>query len=197
MNLNDLAQTSYAIAVDRGWWETPRRFSAITLLMLSEISEAIEDYRTHKSLNETYWEVKFKTGNKATLTDSELAQALVDQEIVSTKPCGIPSELADVIIRIADYAGHAKLDLESRRPNLSAPGDANFEDALARASSCISKAWDAFDMGAKWHITNCLAMSAGHILATCAANNIDIEKAVEAKTAFNRSRDYRHGGKKI
>ena len=55
--------------------------------MHTELSEAYEEYRHGKGYNETYYEN-------------------------DTKPCGIPSEFADVIIRICDFCGAYNIDLE-------------------------------------------------------------------------------------
>lgn len=57
------------------------------MLIVSELAEALEDYRESKM------EMWFEVGSK--------------------KPCGFPSELADAVIRIADLAGALGIDLES------------------------------------------------------------------------------------
>lgn len=54
-------------------------------LMHSELSEALEDIRDGRGVSETYFEGK--------------------------KPCGVPSELADVIIRICGFSRRHGIDL--------------------------------------------------------------------------------------
>ena len=61
--------------------------------MHTELSEAFEEYRHGRGLNETYYEN-------------------------GTKPCGIPSELADVVIRIFDLE---KIILEKMEYNETRP----------------------------------------------------------------------------
>lgn len=57
-------------------------------LMHSELSEALEDMRNGRGLDETYYEA-----GKV------------------TKPCGVPTELADVVIRIMHFCGKHGINL--------------------------------------------------------------------------------------
>ena len=74
-------------AVEHGWWEEKRAFGELIALCHSELSEALEEYRHGKQPNETY------LGEKGKLE-------------------GIPSELADVVIRIMDMAEHYGINLD-------------------------------------------------------------------------------------
>lgn len=85
--INDLVNRAHQNSVNHGFWKEDKNFGEVIALMHTELSEAYEEYRNHKGLNETYYEE-------------------------DGKPCGIPSELADVIIRIFDFAGGANIDLE-------------------------------------------------------------------------------------
>lgn len=85
--INNLVNRAHQNSVNHGFWEEDKNFGEVIALMHTELSEAYEEYRNHKGLNETYYEE-------------------------DGKPCGIPSELADVIIRIFDFAGGANIDLE-------------------------------------------------------------------------------------
>jgi NTP pyrophosphatase (non-canonical NTP hydrolase) len=103
------------LAIRKGWVKfdkkkkmVPRNFSEQLMLVVTELAEALEEYRNHHGFNEIY----FKDG----------------------KPEGIPIEMADVIIRIA------------------------------------------------------------HI---CGEFGINVVPAIRIKMAYNETRPYRHGGKKI
>lgn len=85
--LNEIAKEAYENSKNHGFWDKNRDFGEIVALMHTELSEAFEEYRCGKKYNETYYE----NGNK---------------------PCGIPSELADVIIRICDFCGAHEIDIE-------------------------------------------------------------------------------------
>ena len=85
--INELVEIAHNNTVNHGFWEKERNFGEVIALMHTELSEAFEEYRHGRGLNETYYEN-------------------------GTKPCGIPSELADVVIRIFDFCGGNDIDLE-------------------------------------------------------------------------------------
>lgn len=85
--INDLVKRAYDNSYKHGFWEKEKNFGEVIALMHSELSEAFEEYRNGRDFKETYYE----DGNK---------------------PCGIPSELADVVIRIFDFCGGKDIDLE-------------------------------------------------------------------------------------
>lgn len=66
-------------------------------LMHSELSEALEELRSGRAADETYFVGKW-VANKWEL---------------SKKPEGVPSELADTVIRIMDFCGANDIDLEA------------------------------------------------------------------------------------
>jgi len=214
IDLNQLAQVSNTIACEKGWWDgSPRSVAALTLLMQSENAEALEDYRANKGLKDIWYEVKYEPDPgtllanpvKASMTEEEIQRMIATAQannlsvkILDQKPCGIAVELADTIIRVADFAAHRSLDLNveydklpSGRPSL------DFEEALAESNYWFSKVWHSHKHRDEGGIAFQLVKSVDCLLLMCANKGIDIEKAIEIKTAFNRTRPVRHGNKKI
>lgn len=101
--INELVKEAHENAVSKGWWEEDRSFGELIALMHSELSEALEDYRNGKPLDSNWYEKKGAIG----------AQSANEQVEPDWKPCGIPSELADVVIRVFDACGRYGIDLES------------------------------------------------------------------------------------
>lgn len=97
--LNELAKAVHENAVSKGWWDDDRPFSEIVALIHSEVSEAFEEYRNGRKPTEVY----------ASHGDG---MACSPPCTPGLKPEGVPIELADVILRILDYCGHAGIDID-------------------------------------------------------------------------------------
>ena len=90
--INCFAAEVHQNAIEHGWWEeggafeVERNFGELIALCHAELSGALEQYRAGHDMKETYY------------GDDD-------------KPEGIPSELADVILRILDMCAHYRIDI--------------------------------------------------------------------------------------
>lgn len=88
MTIHELCADSAKIARDHGFEAAgPVLFPEKLMLIVSELSEALEELRSGRRLTETYFRP-------------------------DGKPEGIPSELADAVIRIADLCEANGIDLD-------------------------------------------------------------------------------------
>ena len=86
MTITELMQESYQTAKEKGWTEDGRTVGDHIALMHSELSEALEEFRKGWLPHISYF-------------DGE-------------KPVGMPIELADVMIRIAQFCQEKGVPLE-------------------------------------------------------------------------------------
>lgn len=108
ITIQQLVSESYGTAKEKGWWDDlqpniPEKF----MLMVSELAEALEEFRAGRGLTEVY------DGSciACNMPPGPTVQDMGHGEHTG-KPEGIPIELADVLIRIADLCGRYEIDLE-------------------------------------------------------------------------------------
>jgi NTP pyrophosphatase (non-canonical NTP hydrolase) len=92
LTIRELMDASWEHAEAKGFHAEHKSFAEDCALFHSEISEALEEYRNGHETNEVY----LRKPDTSTVP----------------KPEGVPSELADVFIRIADVCKTHNIDLE-------------------------------------------------------------------------------------
>ena len=200
MNLNEFAREVHANAVAHGWWETERDPAEIIALIHSEWSEALEEYRAGRPM---LWHECMDEG-----------QAPEDRPVVceqctdcyyygkkcehrGKKPEGIAVELIDGCIRILDFAAHEKVSLEfgSIEPLQPTPPKliADLHYYTSYALNDVGKYGKIVehDFIPKW-----LGVAVYEALRFIHVQGINPEKIMLEKHEYNKTRPYRHGGKK-
>jgi NTP pyrophosphatase (non-canonical NTP hydrolase) len=97
-SLAEMTAEVEAWCVRKGWRPSANTFGDNMALLHSEISEAVEAYRDNA------------TGPFWLDADGRVRQGLAPE---GTKPEGVPSELADVLIRLLDDCAAYGIDLEA------------------------------------------------------------------------------------
>jgi NTP pyrophosphatase (non-canonical NTP hydrolase) len=101
MTVNGLAKRAYDIAKEKGWHEHPNPLPEVFMKMVTEISEAMEEFRNNKP----HFYV-MKDGKPEVMPPEFYLPR-------DGKPEGILTELADCVIRIMDTCGEMGWDLEN------------------------------------------------------------------------------------
>ena len=198
MNLANLQKEAHAIAKDHGWWDQERSFGDLIALVHSELSEALEAYRR---MGDTYatWH----------MTVDEDDQPCFWQD-ANGHPVGVPPELADVVIRVADMAEFYELDLDvavmararKKDDHLDVhtwgPDEGSFGDWIAECHELLGEAyWWKHQQLSRVVWVEWLGSLIHNVYQMASHYGIDLDAAIEAKMAYNRTRTYRHGVKAL
>ena len=216
IDIKKLCEDSHRISAAKGWVALGRSFAATLDLIHSELSEAIEEYRNGHPLDQIYFECKFKEDDgrvtKETVMERDIEQARRTEgkygrgrDFIDAKPCGIPIELADVAIRIAQECGTRELDLAGKVEEINRTTrriyGSNFEEDIVWAHYFTSQAWagrgSVDDQLHNLAMVFAVVLDIDHFPKEPRKPNVRLEEAIQMKQAYNETRPMLHGGKKI
>lgn len=189
----------FEVTTSKGWYDEDRDFETGIALIHSEIAEMFEAYRDHGLEDATL----------ATCSVHAFGYAKDDPKYDADhlcKPEGVGAEAADVLIRLLD---------ESRRQGVQVTTGAvstyrNIDDRVGRLISHLHRQTARWDIEverglARGHSGFALRAAHsrgvqatyGYLLHVCERLGIDLVAETERKIAYNRTRPYRHGGKRV
>ena len=197
LNLTDFAREVHAVAVEHGWWEGEENNDIDTKIALihAEWSEALEEYRAGRPMvwHECAWDGKpCDEGSEC----DHFVGSDCDVGERCEKPEGIAVELVDGCIRIMDLVEAikpGKYGWEALRSSLYAVDtkeDCTFGGFIALLHGFISAAVVDDNKVVM------LIMAASFALKWIADQGIDPWELLQIKHEYNKTRSYRHGGKR-
>lgn len=203
MNLNEFAREVHANARAHGWWDEDRDTAEIIALIHSEWSEALEEYRAGRPM---VWHECLDEGQNPEDRPVVCEQCIIcyyygtDCECRGQKPEGIAVELIDGCIRILDYLAKVNYEIINFRPAWY------IADVFACGTFVTFPAYIAYlhkrtsDVYTEHNTNKYLCQEMMGIVDTifCWAihNGLDPEKIILEKHEYNKTRPYRHGGKR-
>lgn len=101
--LNNLSREIHKSAVEHGWWKGGRSVPEILMLCVSELSEALEEYRNGEPEGTMYYNCP---------GGAKYYPETPEWDSVS-KPEGIPVEVADCVIRCLDALCAWNVDIDA------------------------------------------------------------------------------------
>lgn len=199
--LQELQEQAYATALAKGWHELPLREPGI----VGTLDNARDEFIVHHD----------RVLRMHALMHTELTEAhdcLDESDLIlridDGKPEGLVVEIADFIIRVCDTTKALGLQLkESLERASNASPACEIREAEYRGDRMVAALWighvrryvDQATEAAR--VDDWVVYSAGlstavlYAASICEGFNLDIEKAIEAKMAYNETRSHRHGGK--
>lgn len=174
-SLRHMALEVFEVNHANGWFDDDRTIGDDLALLHSEVSEALEAYRR--------WGTDDATATRAL---DRAAVGLTGDALA--KPEGVGSELADVLIRLLDTVHRRDvvpswIDSSLGFVTYYDVPQGTFGDHMAALHKTIA--------------SGDLIGLLPQLLAVAWAWEIDLEFEYRRKIAFNRTRGYRHGGKRL
>lgn len=173
--------------VDHGWFDSDRSWSDSCALLISEIYEMFEAYRS--------WELDDATEMSCPHWSVNVRQHVSNAPTHLCKPEGVGSELADVLVRWLDTVEREGFVANAfPQEYFTFIGSDGFSGHIMSGTKHMVDAWwnDTSDMK-KFALRQVLAW----IFGFAVYYEIDLAYEYERKIAFNKTRPKLHGGKKL
>jgi NTP pyrophosphatase (non-canonical NTP hydrolase) len=187
MTINELIERAHAQAKAKGFWHQERNTGELLMLIVSECGEALEAHRK---------------GRMADVQEYEKQHALMEESGAETATNHLfklfikdtfEDELADIVIRIADLCGGAKISLEKEPTpwTMEYFQPKNVGELLLLVCADIT---DFYRMNKNDVVKRAsLQRALGVVFLIAKLESIDLERHIELKLAYNATRPHLHG----
>lgn len=190
MNLNELRDRAYQCACDHGFHDTKLSNDHFLMLVITELSEAVEADRKNKESDYARFGAAV---NLQPITTNKMWKDAFEECIKDT----VEDELADAVIRLLDLAGLRGISLETAQKDMknciddmaSACEDETFTESIYSISTLPVRYDGIYEFST---IVNdmiiCILGLAHHL-------DIDLFWHIKQKMKYNELREQRHGKK--
>lgn len=176
-----------------GWFEDGRSFEEGIALLHTEVAEMVEAYRR--------WGMEDATGRDCPCSPESMQVSPAHL----CKPEGVGSEMADVLIRLLDESYRQGVDMGKGVRSLNDPQHSftrvtnGLHRAVARLDSEVATLihGGASPETVERHLEQGMTGICGDLQSAAHWWKIDLEAEYERKIAYNFTRGFRHGGKRL
>lgn len=162
-----------------GFW--PRPFGESIALLHSELSEALEEWRSGHKFDEIYYDTFFGPRPYP--------------HTVNSKPEGIPIELADFTIRLMDLAESEEINLDMEKISYCDTTESHFPVLIADFHDGVSELYKAHKRQWQDGKKACLVGLISELRKACIDFGSPLFQAINLKHDYNLTRPYKHNKK--
>ena len=207
MNINEFAREVHQNAVEHGWWDGKRSKQEILALIHSEWSEALEEFRNDRPMHYMVCKNCGEPCMKAGCGDyiapgGSVSRAECVLGDLDPKPEGIAVELIDGCIRILDFLANEGIVVRhgyqiTKTQGMALPqliATLHYNTASVQNDICTDGEWvDCNDLRA---VSEWLSSCISEVFDWIRGEGFEPEELMLEKHAYNKTRPYKHGGKK-
>lgn len=179
MNLTTLSEQVHADNKAKGFWDKERNLGELLMLVVSEAGEAIEAHRKGRFANLRVYEEM--------AVDIEMFH---HEAFLANIKDTFEDELADIVIRMLDFAGWKKYDLHQPE---GVDADNNVGAALLAvvAEVCWINEFEG-EINDEF-IADSVALTIERVYAIARNTGCDLDFHISHKLSYNRTRPAKHG----
>lgn len=171
MNYNELSKEAHENAIKHGWWEKQLSNEHCLMLVITEVSEAVEADREKRKAD---IEAFNRMDNK---------QLAFERFIKNTKE----DEMADIAIRLFDLAGHLGIDFDKMHPCRYHRAFDHFRFTDNAFALCKGLGREIIGVEKR------ILFGLDFVKGWSEALKIDLPFFIREKMKYNKTRPYKHG----
>ena len=191
MNLNELKYRAYKCACEHGFHDAEYPYYHWLMLTICELGEAVEADRCNRHADKEAFERMMKDPILKDDTDEDIVFYTNFKKYIKDT---VEDELADVVIRMLDFAGLMRIDLTDLQVEVdnkkTEKSDVDGSD-LITSSYAISSVLSDIHEDLEYNVCGTIA----GVILYAHRNNIDLEWHIEQKMRYNGLRPMLNGKK--